>query len=268
MSRQPVAGAIIWWIAVMFGLAELITITIFHVTVSPECWNTQFYLWMCAVLAAEFVVFAWTANYALAARYGRGAQSGAVLIQLHLMALAWLVLTIALAVVATSPTSQGSYTLGIVYAILTFFFLLGGSALFFKDLALRREDRVTQAQRVELQVRVGDVEQFCQDLRGWTARNPAQLVAVDRLVKRLEGIRTSLDFAPPGKSGTLEEGRNRDVFDLNAEIAAAADTFRNELQPLLAGSGDPAGRLAALDATAGSIESLLRRRQQRLLVGG
>ncbi len=266
-SKPPLVGSIVWWIAVMFGLAEIITITIFHVAVSPEHWKGAFYLWMLTVLAAEFVFFAWTANYALASRVGRRSMGGAVLIQIHMLIVAWLVITGVMAVLA-SPATGGSINIGIAYAIITFLFLFGASALYLKNLAIQREERVTMPQRVELQMRVGDVEVLARDLRAWGAQNTPHLAAAERLAKKLDAVRTSLDFAPPGKRGTIEEGEAREVSDINAQIMVAAERLKTGLRELRGAPPDPDASLRSLDTLADELETLCRQRQQRLLIGG
>lgn len=266
MSDSSGRGAIVWWLAGIFVLAAIITITIFHAFVPPENWGATFYIWMTAILGGEFVFFAWLANYGLRRRFGPGRNDGAVLLSIHGMILGWLLIGIALAVVAGA--SGFGWRLSLVYAALTFFLLFGASALYINNLRTLAEDRAALAQRVDLQVRASDIEQAARDLRAWGTENRAHLGDAERVAKKLDAARTSLDFAPPGKPGTLEEGQARGVADLNAQIGVAIGRLTADLRQLRTAPADPAAGLRALDAGSEELDSLLRQRQQRLLIGG
>jgi len=260
----------LWWLGIMFAFAELITAVIFCVATPPLERGSSFYMWLCVVMGAEMVFFAWTANYALAHRTGSGVGS-ATLITVHMLIVVWVAIAIVLAIVArTTPLGKGASApwLAIVYALVTFFLLFGTSALYMRDLAVASEDRLKRAQRLELQVHALDVDQTCRDLRALPVENPEERTAIDRLVKKLEAIRTSFDFAPPGKSGTLEEDEAREVGDLDEQIQAATAQLRDGVAALKEEPGGTPARLQALNGLADEIESLLRERQQRLLVGG
>jgi hypothetical protein len=173
--------------------------------------------------------------------------------------------------VGTHPGEGGSRFadgIAIVYAVLTFLLLFAASALYARDAAVWAEDREVRGQRIELQVRAGEVDQLCRDLRNWGAANSAHTAAVDRVAKRLDAVRTSLDFAPGGKVGTLEEGTARNVASLNAQIASALQTLKDRAADLQTRPGDAAERLGALNAGVDQIDTLLRQRQQFLLLGG
>ncbi len=269
MKNQPVAGTLVWT-SVLFLLASLIIVAIFLTAVPPSGRNTGFYVWLATLCMATFVCFAWTTNYTISRRTGRRA-SGAVMVMVHFLIVLWFIITVILAFVGAKWSAEsGRYTdtLGLMYAALTFMFLLGASALYRRDLAVQQEDRVTQVQRVRLQVHTEEVNQVCYDLRKWANENADHTVAVDRLVKKLEGVRTSLDFSPPGKIGTLEESDGRNVHEINNKIVTVLEELKSRLAELQRGSSDPAERLAGIDNITNRIESLLRQRQQQLLIGG
>jgi len=266
MRNQPVFGTLLW-LSIVFLLAVWLTTAVFLVmTTGPLTFG--FYLWLAIVCAAEFVFFVWAANYAVGLRLGRRA-SGAVLVTIHMMIGAWLLLTILMALV-WGAVAQGEYnsTLAVVYGVLTFLFFLAATMLYARDIAVQAEDRITQQQRVELQVRVADVDDLCQQLRTWAAAHIDQLVAADCLVKRLEGIRTNLNFAPPGKIGTLEEDDSRNVREFNTQIASALEEMKSRLAELRTRPQDTPDPLSGLDGVVDRLDSVLRRRQQFLLTGG
>lgn len=268
MRKQPAGGTLLW-LAIMFMLTTLIIIATFLTAVPPEARNTGFYTWMLTVCTAAFVCFMWTANYVISWRGGRRA-SGATMLTIHGLIVVWFVITLILAMVGAQWSARsGQYTdwLAIIYAALTLLLLMGASALYARDLAVQREDDVGQSQRRELQVEVVDVDEICRSLRAWSADNDSHAVVVDRLVKTLEGIRTSLDFAAPGKVGTLEEGLGRDVHDINVKIATTLGELAPRLAELRRGSSDPAERIEGMAEVARRVDSLLRKRQQQLLIG-
>jgi len=265
MRDQPVFGTLLW-LSIVFLLAVWLTTAVFLVmTTGPLTFG--FYLWLAIVCAAEFVFFVWTANYAVGLRLGR--RAGAVLVMIHMLIGVWLLLTILMALL-WGAVSQGEYnsTLAVVYGLLTFLFFLAATTLYARDMAVQAEDRLTQRQRVELQVRVADVDDLCQQLRTWAAAHDDQLAAADRLVKRLEGIRTGLDFAPPGKIGTLEEDDARNVQEFNVQIASALEEMKSRLTELRTRPQNTPDPLGGLVGVVDRLDSLLRRRQQFLLTGG
>jgi len=268
MKKQPVAGTLIW-LTILFMLTTLVIMAIFLTSVPPEGRNTGFYVWMMAVCTAALVCFLWTANTVLAARCGRRA-SGAALLTIHGMIAVWFCITLVLAFVGAQwSAATGQYTdkLAILYAAMTLLMLMGASALYARDMAVQREDAAAQPQRKELQLEVVDVEEICSNLRAWAADNGEHVTAVDRLVKMIEGIRTSLDFAAPGKVGTLEEGAGQDVHDLNVKIIATLEELGSRVAELQQGSSDPGERIEGMTEVVRRIESMLKKRQQHLLIG-
>jgi len=267
-SRQPILGSLLW-ITVLFLLGALITISAFMLLVPPERRGTGFFLALTAICAAEFVGFAWTANYFLSLR-SDFRVSGATQILIHLLIVGWFVITVLFSLVmAPASSAQGdpSWTrwVIVIYVALTFLYFVAAIALYSRDATLQAVDRLTQGERQELQVRVGDVDRAVLAIRNWAKQAPDQSAAADRLVKRLDGIRTGLQYAPPAKAGAMEESGPRSVQAVNAQIGKQLE----ELGACVAGFGgsaDAASRSAgAVGGILDQIDSLLEQRQQLLL---
>jgi len=261
--------ATVFWPLLMFLMAALITIVIFLTAVSPGDRGIAFYVWMAVLCGGEFVIFAWSVNYSLS-RHGRG-LSGATLRVVHWMMIWWFIFTVPAAITGGLSEwrfSQYHDVVAELFAIGSFLYFLGATVLCLKDLELQAEDRATQPERVELQVWATAVDQAKEELRRFGAEHPDQTVAVDRLVKKLEAVRTSLQHAPPGKIGVHEEEGGRSARQYNAQIVALIEGLQPKVASLCAGGEDAPARLRELEELANRCESLLRQRQQFLLVGG
>ena len=261
--------AVVLWPAILFLLAAMITIAIFHTAIPQERRGMDFYLWMSVVCAAEMVGFAWIVNYWLTQQRGRGA-SGATLQTIHVMIALWFLITLGFAWWSQRQAAEGSRhseVVAEVYAVLTFLSLFGASAIYIREMRIQTEDRAARPERLELQVLTGEVEQGCEAVRAWAARYAEHTAAAERLVKRLEAIGTSLRFAPPGRSGTQEDSAI-DVSQHNARITAAIAELKGRIADTAPPPGGPAAYLETLNSAVDRIESLLRERQQSLVLGG
>jgi hypothetical protein len=217
----------------------------------------------------EFIIFAWTVNYGIS-RHGRG-LTGATLRIIHLMMIWWFVIALPLATVGGLMGWRYSRWHDLVaelFAIMTFLFFVGATMIYAKDLELQAEDRATQPERVELQVWVTAVEQAGEELRRFAAEHADHVVPVDRLIKKLDALRTSLQHAPPGKFGVHEEDSGRSASQYNARIVVILEELQAKVTKACAGGEETPARLRELDELANRFESLLRQRQQFLLVGG
>lgn len=257
------------WLLIMFLLAALITIVLFLSAVAPESRGVAFYVWMAVVCTGEFVFFAWSVNYSAVRRHGRGV-SGATLHIVHAMIGIWFLIGILLAVVGGLLPGKGDQYHDVVaelFAVLTFVFLFAASSLYAKDLETQAEDRVTQPERVELQVWATAVDRARDELRRFGQEHADHTVAVDGLIKKLDAIHTSLQHAPPGKTGVQEEESGRSVSKFNTQIIALLEKLQTIVAGLSTARESSLARLKDLEHLAVQCESLLRQRQQFLLVG-
>ena len=264
MENKPIGYVV--WLALMFLAACLITIAIFLVMVSSKDRGAGFYLGVSALCAAEFVCFAWLANYRLS-RYYKIRISGATQITIHVLIGAYFFMTVVFALVlAPSPSqSEGFFNaVSLLYAALTFLLLLAASMLYAKDIGLQAEGAAIRAESRPLRLLDVDVEQICMTLLDSAKASSTDSAAVDRVVKKIEALRTSLQYAPPRKPGTLDESGERSVRDINKKITNQFDELTQSAGNI---SGERLGeKLAAIESTVNQIEMLLKQRQQQLLV--
>ncbi len=258
------------WPLMMFVLAALITIVIFLAAVAPGDRGIAFYVGMAVLCGGEFIIFAWVINYWIS-RQGRG-LSGATLRIIHLMMIWWFLIALPVAMVVGGMAgwrySRWHDVAAELLAVMTFLFFLGATMIYAKDLELQAEDRATRPERIELQVWVTAMEQACDQLRHLASEQADHAVAVDRLTKKLDAVRTSLQHAPPGKIGVHEEEGGRSASQYNARIVVSLEELQAKLSKACAGGQETPARLRELDELASRLESLLRQRQQFLLVGG
>jgi hypothetical protein len=262
-SKSSVVGTLAG-ISFMFALAAFVTIVAFLSFVPPDERARPFYLWMAVVCAVEFVAFAWAANTAVAKQATRR-LSGAVVTTVHVMIVIWFLVSVAAAVMGAGPGRVQSYyhdRLAAVYAVLSFLFFFAAYQFCRRDLVLQAEDAVTQADRNELRKHVGAIEAARERLRQLAPAAGDRAPRFDRLAKRLDAVRTSLDYAPPGKLGTPEEKSGAHVDQTNAQIVAEVGALKTQISALGAGSAD--NLVADIEAVTDRIEALLRERQRQL----
>lgn len=280
-------------LSVAFLLVAMITIVAFlsFGAPAPSERTNVFYIWLAVACAAEFILFAWTANW-LVGRQSDIRVSGAVIVIIHVMIVIWLVITLYTAFSVTGPRrtierlqnqiedlvsgeseeleveeSANRYNdpIAFAYMILTFLFFFGAASLYAVDIIHQQRDRITQAERKQLRVRAPDAQHACVLLRKAADDHPNFAVKTDRLAKRLEGIRTNLDYAPPAKAGTIEEPGGISVADINQQITNEMDLLTKSLKALESDEGNMEATLQQLEAGISRLELLVQQRQQRLL---
>jgi cob(I)alamin adenosyltransferase len=269
-------GTIVWQM-IMFLLAAMITIVAFLAAVAPENRGVLFYVWLAVLCGGEFIIFTWSVNYQIS-KHGRG-LTGATLQTIHLLMIWWFLIAVPLAIVGGLATglmewltgghaSQWHDVVAELFAVMTLLFLLGAAMIYAKDLELQGEDRATQPDRIELQVWVAHVEEVVDNLRRFASEDDDHAASVDRLIKKLDAIRSSLQHAPPGKFGVHEEDGGRSVTHYNARIIGMIEELQAEVTKVCAGEEQTSDRLREIDQLLDRCESTLRQRQQFLLVGG
>ncbi|MBN2271035.1 MAG: hypothetical protein JXN61_10495 [Sedimentisphaerales bacterium] len=264
MQNKPI-GYIVW-LAVMCLVAVSITVALFLVLVPLASRGYPFYFAISVLCAAELVCFAWLVNYRLSTFY-EIRISGATQITIHVLIGVYFMVTVIFALVlAPSPSeSKGVFNaVTLVYAASVFALLLAASMLYAKDIGLVAERAEIQAQSRPLRLLEVDVEQICMTLRDSARKNSGEVAAVERVVKKIEGLRTSLQYAPGKKPGTLEEDE-RNIEAINNKISSRLEALTQSIADMSGPEGF-ARKLGAVDSTVNEIEMLLKQRQQRLLV--
>lgn len=264
MENKPI-GYIVW-LAVMCLVAVSITVALFLVLVPLASRGYAFYFAVSVLCAAELVCFAWLVNYRLSGFY-EIRISGATQITIHVLIGVYFLVTVIFALIlAPTPSESNRFfnAVTLVYAASVFALLLAASMLYAKDISLVAENAEIRAQSRPLRLLEVDVEQICVTLRESARKNSGDVAAVDRVVKKIEALRTSLRYAPGKKPGTLEEDE-RSIEDINNKINGRLGALTQSV----ANMGGPDGfgqKLSAVDSTVNEIEMLLKRRQQQLLV--
>jgi hypothetical protein len=225
MSTNPELSKRLFKVSAFALLVVLVTTGIFFVLVAPEARSTPFFFWLSILCTAEFVAFAWYANGLVAA--GTGQQlTGATRMTIHVLIAGWFAVTlVASTVLAHSPDYQPATLdrIGVLYAVLTLLLFLAVSALYSRDLRAQREDDEAQVDRQSLRHHLVDVEQLAAVLRRAVASEPEQAVSIDRLLKRLDGLKTDFEYASPRSTGDVAEPMERIVEQIKRLCACEAD---------------------------------------------
>ncbi|MBN2137902.1 MAG: hypothetical protein JW720_08845 [Sedimentisphaerales bacterium] len=265
MPNKPILYIV--WLAGMCLAAVAITVGLFSVMIPPQSRETPFYFALSILCAAELVGFAWLAGYSLSKHF-QIRISGATRITIHVLIGAYFLITLLFALgIAPAPEDAGRILNGVtlVYAALVFVLLFAAGMLYARDIGLRTETAADGAESRDLKLVKLDVETIRTALRESAKMHSADAAAVERVAKKIEAIATSLQYAPGAKPAAAEEDGWRSVQDLNDKIKSEIET----LSRTVADMSDPATfeeKLNAVDATANKIETLLKQRQQQLLV--
>lgn len=264
MPNKPI-GYIVWLTAMCLA-AVLITVGIFSLLVPIPSRETPFYFAISALCAAELICFAWLANYRLS-RFYHVRASGATRITIHVLIVAYFFLTLIFALVlAPSPEDKTRFfnAVTLVYAAFVFLLLFAAGMLYAKDINLQAETAEIRGESRSSKLMQADVEGICMSLRESAKANSGDVAAVDRVVKKMEALQTSLQYAPGKKPGTPEEDE-RSIEDINNKINSRLDALRQSIGNMDGPDGF-GEKLNGVDSTVNEIEMLLKQRQQRLLV--
>jgi len=269
MSATKSRLTVVVWSGILYLVAVCITFSAFLLIVPFENRGTVAYMGLAAVCGAELALFAWHVNMRLL-RDARQRISGAVQVTICAMIVVWFVITLVVAtqMAAAKAAPPAPVTGGwvdrviVVYSVLTFAFLVAAVALYAKDWSAQDQDKTAQLQRREMRVRVGDVDNVITAVRNHIGRNPDDAATADRMLTRLNGLRTSLDFALPAKAITPEEDGPSDLHDINVRI-------QGELNELVAAAAkipeNAPAAFARADSAIERLDALLKDRQRRLL---
>ena len=182
------------WIAVLFLAAAGITLTAFYSLITPEYRGQTFYQAAAGCCVAELVFSAFLA-FTLSAGTQRGAPGHAVRLRIMTLVTVWAVVMIIGSAVAVAPARVDSFYSDkiLIWQLIFTFFMVAGA--FF----LQRQGGVVEAlhaepqrQRAQLQSYAGGMDRLLAKIQGLSSRQPAKAVAVDRLYKRVDTLRTQL----------------------------------------------------------------------------
>ena len=163
------------WIAVLFLAAAGITLTAFYSLITPEYRGQTFYQAAAGCCVAELVFSAFLA-FTLSAGTQRGAPGHAVRLRIMTLVTVWAVVMIIGSAVAVAPARVDSFYSDkiLIWQLIFTFFMVAGA--FF----------------LQLQSYAGGMDRLLAKIQGLSSRQPAKAVAVDRLYKRVDTLRTQL----------------------------------------------------------------------------
>jgi hypothetical protein len=259
MNRAPLAT--LFWIVLLLLCAIGLTVAGFHAAILPEHRGTAFATVVITTCVAEWVV-ATGLYYLLAVPHTVRRTSPAVRIRLAVATVIWFVLLLILGAVAVAPVSAGSrfsQHILLIQAIPTFFLLAAVYFLGRQDVVLQVRQEIPQRDRGELQACAATVDAMIESIRRIADRCPQNAVALDRLGRQLDTLKTQLLCVSPVSQ--RDSARTVEPIPVG-EIQHQLERLHQGVQRL-ADSGDESldARLAELRRSVDAAIGSLRRRE-------
>lgn len=258
MFRTPSVGSVLLWFMLLAVLAVLVTCAAFAVFVPGPDRGITFYIAASIVCTAELVLWAQLLHTRLAAR-GVPTATPPVRIQIHALAVLWLLAAIVVSIIALNPERADTFGADrafIVYVILTFLFFLGAYFLYARDIAVERMDRATAIARREVQSGLPNIEYAMRMVRDISQHFSEHAIAADRVHKKLDTVRSALE-------GVLVTAGGTPGFDWDAALVEQVNRFV-ALAELPQDAADAAARLEKLAQQTEIVLSTIRKRERAI----
>ena len=247
MKRSPaptIIGVIVLW-----ALSVALTILSFYTLVAPENQDRTFHTVMGTICFAESVLFAYV-GYMLAIPQAVTRASPAVRMRIFVLVVIWFVLILILGIVAVHPLMTDTFysdNLFVFQAMLTLLLLIGCVAFHRQDVMIQMLREGPEDERVQLKSFVCGVEARIESVRSLLGRYERHDVDIDRLIKRLDTVKTQLLSVLPQAERAMGRGVQpiametieRPLTDLhdaveNLLVADAEETFTKEFDKVCA----------------------------------
>ncbi len=263
--RNSVVSVILWSsLLALFGI--IITLFAFLTIIDPEKRDATFYVWLSVICTGELILFAWSSSWIVEKTIQRRI-SGASRIIIHVMIGIWFFITVLLGATLTiAPRGRYQDFISILYIVLTFLFLAACSAIYTRDIRIQDDTSFAMAERSKLQYKTYCISHMKQRLRSIAEASPENAVRIDRIIKRLDSIESSLRYAAPAKTGTFEEVGPRSSETLIDMITESVDSMAVELNKAMSGASSSLSEfLTTLERRIDDLELMVQHRQRYLL---
>ena len=220
----------------LFLMAAGLTVSAFYSFIIPDDRGHAFYAGMVACCIAEFIFFGYLA-YALGARTSPDQPDAAVRIRLTALITCWTLVIIVTSGIAAAPGNADTFfsdKIVLIQLIITFFAFF---AVFFQHrqaVEVQGSNAAPQRERQRLESYAGGMDSLIADVQALANREPAHLVAIEGLAKRLDTVKTQLQSVSPGTND-----RDRPVAPADAaRIGQRLTELHDEVGKLLSSQGE------------------------------
>jgi hypothetical protein len=251
-------------IAVLFFLMAGLTAATYLSLIIPEYRNQAFYVGLTSSCVAEFVFLGYLL-YTLLAPASASTPDTATRVRLTALVAIWLVVILVTSGIAVVPEYADSFfsdKLLIIQLAITFLFFLGLVFQHRQSVAVQTRAEPVQQERVRLEAYAGGVEVLLDEVQGAGERFPEQAVEFDRLLKRLDTVKTQLQSS----SGTTPRDGGRPCETIPVEqVERSLRELKQQVQQVGEASTETvAQRLADARTATDRTLALLKRREDVL----
>ena len=251
--RRSGPTTILWMGGLYFGAAAL-TAAAFFSFIIPEYRGTTFYHVLGSSLVAELVFFAYLA-YAMIAGPAPGEPSPGMRLRIMVLVIFGLLVILVSGAVAIAPTQADTFYSDkiLLWQMLFVFALFVGAYLLNRqDMVLQQGRAEPERGRLQLQSYAMGVDALLTSVRELIARRPTSAVELEKLVKRLDTLKTQLLANSPlssrmperGAGPTLTEWIVQQLRDVHEQVHRLAEA-------------DEAGFLGQLTRTHEGVDAVI-----------
>jgi hypothetical protein len=251
-------------VAVLFAMMVGVTIAAYFSLIIPEYRNQAFYVGLTSSCVAEFVFFG-SLLYAILSPASPSTPDTATRVRLTCLMAIWLVVILVTSGMAVAPKYADTFVsdkLLIIQLAISFLFFMGLVFQHRQSVVVQTRNEPVQRERVRLDAYAGGVDVILSELQRTAERYPAEAVEFDRLLKRLDTLKTQLQSS----SGTTLRDAGRPCETIPVEqIERSLRELKQQVQQVSEASAETlAQRLAdARDVTDRTL-ALLKRREDVL----
>jgi len=259
MNRAPLSTLV--WMGLLLICAIGLTIAGFFAFIVPEDRGLTFHSVLVSSCVAELILASYLA-YFLIVPHTVKRPSPAVRMRVLQLLVIWFLVILVSGAFAAAPANADTFfsdKIILFQAIVTFFLLLGVYFLDRQDVMLQLQEEAPQQERVRLQSYSGGVDALFDSLHWLAERRPQNALEIDRLVKRLDTLKSQLLSVSP--AAQREPGRMVQPVSVEG-IEEPLRQLQEGVAQLSAAADDQfESRLMRVRQNIDALTALLRRRE-------
>jgi len=229
--------------AVLSLLAAGVTVAAFLSLIIPEYRNQAFYIGVSSSCIAELVFFGYLL-YAMLTPASPNTPDTATRVRMGMLTGIWLLVILVTSGMAVAPGNADTFIsdqILIIQLTVSFLFFMGLVFQHRQSVTVQTRDKPVQRERVRLEAYAGGLDVLLEELRRVAERFPDQAVEFDRLLKRLDTLKTQLlsssgttlrDDDRPSQTITVEQVEQK-LRELKKQVELVGSASAEAISPTL-----------------------------------